>query len=632
MNTKKLKRVLVKAPIIILVSVVLLLLTFGIPGEDGAGGCGCADDAKQRIEVKIEDKLTEIEGRIDELMEEGYTAVKGQIETKIEEVLGMIENAAFTIEVLGQEFIEFAIDENGEFIFLFDPTIPGLSDLANYELLLLFNDWGEKIDLEGAKGELEDLGLISLNRNGSISGEVLLGDKDDHSGILVYIPGTSFSAYTDYDGNYAISNVPEGTYHSTTAEKDGYISLIMEDIIVEPEQDTSVESQEIKLSTGPTTEAILINNGAHYTTFLKVDICLHASTNASLMMISEDVNFINAEWEQYESCTDYTFDSDGKKEVYAKFGNTNGLESAPYSASIIVISKPSTTLIYPGDAISINNITPQLRWIKTILDNASYHIQLATDDSFSNLLLDVKDTFTESENEVYYDIEDPLDIESTYYWKVAIVDEDGGEFDFTEMVKFSVVSDTVDLIAPINGENSQEKPECTWSENEYAESYSFILSRNSDLSEPIVDEETSSLIYNLSSEELEEAIYFWAIAPIIGGITGKQSEIRSFTFDKTAPTTSLFITAVKPLVSEKLLLKLKIEVEDNICEPEDIEMNISLSSEFSEDNWQAFQKIEVKAISRELFIENKTIFIKLRDLAKNVSDIYTSELFSNVGE
>ena len=47
---------------------------------------------------------------------------------------------------------------------------------------------------------------------GSIQGVAILEGEIDHGGITVAIEGSSLMAMTDVNGNYEISNVPEGTY------------------------------------------------------------------------------------------------------------------------------------------------------------------------------------------------------------------------------------------------------------------------------------------------------------------------------------------------------------------------------------------------------------------------------------
>jgi len=53
-----------------------------------------------------------------------------------------------------------------------------------------------------------------------IQGKVLKPDSADHSGILVYCAGTSYLAYTDEQGRYTISGVPEGKYRVLSQHSD----------------------------------------------------------------------------------------------------------------------------------------------------------------------------------------------------------------------------------------------------------------------------------------------------------------------------------------------------------------------------------------------------------------------------
>ena len=62
-----------------------------------------------------------------------------------------------------------------------------------------------------------------------ISGKVLKADADDHSGIRVYAPGTSYAAYTDQKGNFLIAGVPPGAYQ-IQAEHEAYQPLRLGDV------------------------------------------------------------------------------------------------------------------------------------------------------------------------------------------------------------------------------------------------------------------------------------------------------------------------------------------------------------------------------------------------------------------
>lgn len=56
------------------------------------------------------------------------------------------------------------------------------------------------------------IGSVLLRKTGIIKGTVELYEQSEHIGVDVYIPGTSFSAKTDEEGNFTIYYVPQGNY------------------------------------------------------------------------------------------------------------------------------------------------------------------------------------------------------------------------------------------------------------------------------------------------------------------------------------------------------------------------------------------------------------------------------------
>ena len=102
---------------------------------------------------------------------------------------------------------------------------------------------------------------------------------------------------------------------------------------------------------------IVINGGDEYTANRTVDLAL-SDPSAISMIISENSEFLNAQWEDYsESETFELSEGDGTKTVYVKFGYEDTLmpESEVSSDTIIYDSTgPENSSIY----ISTNNLTP----------------------------------------------------------------------------------------------------------------------------------------------------------------------------------------------------------------------------------------------------------------------------------
>ena len=88
-------------------------------------------------------------------------------------------------------------------------------------------------NVTAAINEGNDVGSVSIKPLGTIKGNVKLDGETEHYDILVYIPGTSFSAFTDGNGDFSLYNVPEATYTlRATSLKSGFDSAMSESVTV----------------------------------------------------------------------------------------------------------------------------------------------------------------------------------------------------------------------------------------------------------------------------------------------------------------------------------------------------------------------------------------------------------------
>ncbi|HWR84089.1 MAG TPA: tetratricopeptide repeat protein [Candidatus Deferrimicrobium sp.] len=72
---------------------------------------------------------------------------------------------------------------------------------------------------------------VQLVPYGTLTGTATLSGQSNHSGILVYVSGTSIVGATNQTGNYTIIGVPVGTY-TLTATKCGYINKIVSGVTI----------------------------------------------------------------------------------------------------------------------------------------------------------------------------------------------------------------------------------------------------------------------------------------------------------------------------------------------------------------------------------------------------------------
>jgi hypothetical protein len=99
---------------------------------------------------------------------------------------------------------------------------------------------GAGIDLQQV--ELKETGTISgISRRFDVSGI----EEGDHGGIMVFIPGTSYAAFTDATGNFSISRIPQGL-HTIRASYAGYTFREVENVLLET--DSTTEKTEAAIS------------------------------------------------------------------------------------------------------------------------------------------------------------------------------------------------------------------------------------------------------------------------------------------------------------------------------------------------------------------------------------------------
>ena len=113
-----------------------------------------------------------------------------------------------------------------------------------------------------------NLNDVHLKKTGRILGKALLHGRTgelltDHTGIDVYVPGTSFAGKTDATGAFTLWYVPEGLY-SVRAERANYSFREARGLLVEAEKDSDISSTplDVYYGYGTVTGTILLNDGS----------------------------------------------------------------------------------------------------------------------------------------------------------------------------------------------------------------------------------------------------------------------------------------------------------------------------------------------------------------------------------
>lgn len=469
---------------------------------------------------------------------------------------------------------------------------------------------------------------LTIAKVGSITGTAYLEGKTDHSGITVYIPGTSFSAITDSNGDYTISRVPPGTYDFLRAEKFGtvYHYAMSSNVTVASNSEVVVPDMTLMLSVGPFGK-VTINGGTDFTTSSTVELQIAAKQNAVLMQISNEPFFFDTNWEPVQAYKQYAFTDDfsqGGKSVtaYIHFAEESGLMSAPTSDSIYIDPNPLSAKVSPVSVTK--DTTPTLDWSYSApMPFPKYRMQFANNSGFSPALVDSTNMTASA-----YTYLTPL-AEDTYYWRVAIIENSTGiEWNWAGPWSFDVDLSAVNLDQPSNGAvTADTTPTLSWLSDASASTFTLTHSANSDLSggtdyvvsAPLVSKTLPALAGTASTP------YFWSVTAYDAeGNAGRQSDIWTYTLDTIAPTGSMNIDGDYPLTASR-----------------DVRLTLSASDVNSVSAYYASESIAVPQASDFITLSPivtnysgekefnvsagsgvKTVYLWYKDRAGNVSSRY----------
>ena len=146
-------------------------------------------------------------------------------------------------------------------------SVPGLKENVSYNVLLTTEEPGDVRGSEKdlAKGttsgyggwlsnvsasinEQAGVGSVKVKPLGTIMGIVKKDGAEDHYDTTVYIPGTSYLAMTDGEGNFSIFNVPQSTY-TLRYTANGYMAKMVDNVVLYSDSDTENPVTTVQLQT-----------------------------------------------------------------------------------------------------------------------------------------------------------------------------------------------------------------------------------------------------------------------------------------------------------------------------------------------------------------------------------------------
>jgi len=210
---------------------------------------------------------------------------------------------------------------------------------------------GIKFPIEGGSGVV-DLGIQQLEKITAIRGQANLDGALDHTGIVVYIPGTSFSARTDSSGQFLMTFLSAGEYE-LVFEKDGYLKKTVRKIVVNDKATTLVDDVSLKLSGGAST-FFVEQIGTEGLSKSRTVEFLIKSGDADRFRAGLKSKIAQIEYQKVPEVFRYTFENDGEFEFQFIFANADGFESTVERLIIVDTKSPSAGGVKLADRSSLS--------------------------------------------------------------------------------------------------------------------------------------------------------------------------------------------------------------------------------------------------------------------------------------
>lgn len=211
----------------------------------------------------------------------------------------------------------------------------------------------QALDLAAAKGGALKVGTTQLQKITAIRGKATIDGARDHSGIAIYIPGTSYAARTDSAGNFLMIFMPAGTY-DLNFEKDGYQSVSVSGTAVADGETTKLSDQVLRLAGGA---------GFFSVKQVGVEGLSKSRTVEFLLSPGGADRFKGGQPSEVETMPygsiparfSYTFPTDGEFQLKLVFATADGFESSITKSLTVDSVAPAVTDLKLVDRTSLND-------------------------------------------------------------------------------------------------------------------------------------------------------------------------------------------------------------------------------------------------------------------------------------
>jgi hypothetical protein len=217
-----------------------------------------------------------------------------------------------------------------------------------------------------------------------------------------------------------------------------------------------------------------------------------------------------------------------------------------YAKAAPTLSSPADGATIPSDPCYCINQEVILKWDRQC-DACSYDIQVALDEDFAEVVLDIEEfSPSKAKTPSYVIDEGELYCDHSYYWRVRVSDAETGQIVhswWSDVRGFTVATGpgaALKLTAPEAGATDVPITNIgfTWTIVEAADTYDFVLSANADLSSPL---ETKTGLtgtgYTYTGTLDYSTPHYWQVTAKKGANVISQSSVGTFTTMSAPPVT-----------------------------------------------------------------------------------------------
>jgi hypothetical protein len=225
-------------------------------------------------------------------------------------------------------------------------------------------------------------------------------------------------------------------------------------------------------------------------------------------------------------------------------GNSNWSDAY----SFMTIVAPTQNLL-PADNSRSLSFPIEFQW-QSVGEQVSYDIEIAEDKNFKNIVVrEIVGNLSTIQFSNYHG----LTYNQTYWWRVRPRSRSGQDISWSPSYTFTTKIGSATVISPMDKSTDQSlRSRYMWSTVSGAEQYSLVVSKSSDLSNPIISVDNVSNTEYSSLAELElSTTYYWQVRSISSSNGSSDSPVWSFTTAsaKVASAPDLIMPAANAVVA-----------------------------------------------------------------------------------